>query len=605
MKFIKIHVEWADSTGKISREFTEDESLTTHSLMIKPIWKDMAMGRIFTLKAYADNKITFHKINIRMEVDMEDAKVMQNGYQTWTGSGEVDRDKKPERLNPLVHNLLKPYGDYGIIKQPKGRGHIHSWTYTYVRKPGSMAFLGSCSEDTGYTIFDIDIRKNKIEIIKDCEGMKFQGKHDILAIYIGQGEESKLWDEYFSTIPSYRKPGDRCTGWTSWYNYYTSISEEIILKNLKALHDEKIPLDFFQIDDGYQHAVGDWLDVNSKFPSGMKRIADEISKCGYKPGLWISPFICEKRSHIFKNHPEWLLKDKWGRLVKAGWNPGWSGTFYSLDFYNGNFREYLKKVFNTVLNDWGFEMLKLDFLYGVCVIPYNGKSRGQIMAEAMEFIREQAQDKLILGCGVPLGPSFGRVDYCRIGSDVAPYFEDKKLAFLNYRERVSTLNSLRSTLGRWQLNGRAFSNDPDVFIIRTENNKMSRDERHTLFILNNILGNLIFFSDDISKYGEEEMKLLKCMFPMVNPIVKSVSGYENTYKINLWAKGKEYLVLSNLGEKQADVKLDSMYCNNEKRIFDKGSILKLSPHKTLALLKINENFNSNELEYKGHFLPGI
>ena len=33
------------------------------------------------------------------------------------------------------------------------------------------------------------------------------------------------------------------------------------------------------------------------------------------------------------------------------------------------------------------------------------------------------EEKLILGCGVPLGPSFGVVDACRIGCDVSPHFE--------------------------------------------------------------------------------------------------------------------------------------------------------------------------------------
>jgi alpha-galactosidase len=312
--------------------------------MIKPVWKDMPSGRILTLRVTANNKITFHRINVSMEMDMENAKVMQSGYQTWTWSNEVDKDSRAERLNPLALNLLKPYGDYGIVKAPKGRGHIYSWTYTYVRKPaGTMALLGSCSEDFGFTIFDIDMQKNKVEITKDCEGMEFTGEDDLMSIYMGTGEEIPLWDEYFSTIHTYRKSTDRCTGWTSWYNYYTSINEDIIMKNLKALHDEKIQLNIFQIDDGYQHAVGDWLDINDKFPSGLKKVADEISGCGYKPGLWISPFICEKKSYVFKNHPEWLLKDGRGRLVKAGWNPNWSGTFYSLDFYNEGFREYLKK----------------------------------------------------------------------------------------------------------------------------------------------------------------------------------------------------------------------------------------------------------------------
>ena len=54
------------------------------------------------------------------------------------------------------------------------------------------------------------------------------------------------------------------------------------------------------------------------------------------------------------------------------------GGFYALDIYNEEVRQYLKKVFDTVLNTWGYDMVKLDFLYACCIIPYNNKSRGEI-----------------------------------------------------------------------------------------------------------------------------------------------------------------------------------------------------------------------------------
>ena len=156
-----------------------------------------------------------------------------------------------------------------------------------------------------------------------------------------------------------------------------------------------------------------------------------------------------KRSLLYKNHPEWALKN-------AGFNPGWSGRFAVLDFYNEEVRDYLRKVFKTVFNEWDYEVVKLDFLYAVALIQREDKTRGQIMYEAMSFLRELAGNKIILGCGVPLGAAFGLVDYCRIGSDVSLTWEDKLLKRLHYRERVSTINSLTSTIGRWHLNGRAF-----------------------------------------------------------------------------------------------------------------------------------------------------
>ena len=104
----------------------------------------------------------------------------------------------------------------------------------------------------------------------------------------------------------------------------------------------------------------------------------------------------------------------------------------------------------------------------------------------LEFLKIQAGDKMILGCGVPLGSAFGKVDFCRIGADVHLQWEDNLQRFHGNRERTSTLLSLRSTLGRWQLNNRVFHNDPDVFILRKEKNKLTLNQQYTLLIINTL-----------------------------------------------------------------------------------------------------------------------
>ena|GEM_PF-3606543 len=54
----------------------------------------------------------------------------------------------------------------------------------------------------------------------------------------------------------------------------------------------------------------------------------------------------------------------------------WSG-FYALIFYNPEVQEYIKNVFSVILNEWGYDMVKLDFLYAVCLLPRKNKTRGQ------------------------------------------------------------------------------------------------------------------------------------------------------------------------------------------------------------------------------------
>ena len=285
-----------------------------------------------------------------------------------------------------------------------------------------------------------------------------------------------------------------------------------------------------------------------------------------------------KKSQIYKNHPDWITK-------KAGINFGWSGTFYALDFYNQEVRDYLKIVFNVILQEWGYDIVKLDFLYAVTLNDVQNKTRGQIMFEAMKFLREIAGDKIILACGVPLGSAFGLVDYCRIGSDVSLSWEDKLLKALNCRERVSTISSIISTIGRRHLNGLAFQSDPDVFILRSTNNMLTKNQRSTLLLVNIIFGGLIFTSDNINEYTEEDLIIYKSLFRAKARKVEKVESGE-VVKIYFLMDKIEYLVLCNLKKKETRFSIDEgIYFSRNNGIIEKGKPIKFGPFESICLIK--------------------
>ena len=77
--------------------------------------------------------------------------------------------------------------------------------------------------------------------------------------------------------------------------------------------------------------VGDWETVNlKKFPNGLTPIVQQIHTAGFQAGLWLAPFVCEKKSALFHDHQDWLLRYR-GKPWKNG--PNWSGH-YSLDIDN-------------------------------------------------------------------------------------------------------------------------------------------------------------------------------------------------------------------------------------------------------------------------------
>ena len=581
-----------------------------------PERRKTAFGEILSLKLTANENIELVDFQLEafLEVD-KDSLMMVNGFQSWSSSQEMGKNDRLEPVFSLSRFATGPYGDYDFHKYSGRRGKLHSWTYTYFRTmPDQLFLLGSIDESYGYTLFDYDFKKGKMILRRDCRGAIVYPGEDylLLQIYIGQAREQELFQEYFGHWERYRDDAPHMMAWNSWYNYYTDISEELVDINLEALHKENIPVDVFQIDDGYQKAVGDWLEVNDKFPSGMKELAHRIRNYGHKPGLWLAPFICEQNSRLYKIHPQWLLRDEKGKPVKAGWNPLWSGTFFALDFYNKEVREYLRQVFQTVQEEWGFEFLKLDFLYAVALLPREGRSRGEIMCEAMEFLHSLAKGSQLLGCGVPLGAAIGKVDYCRIGSDVAPFWDFQILKMLNIRERISTVNSLRSTLGRYHLDGLAFRNDPDAFILGDGKpganfNKMNFRQRYTLFFLNHLLGGLVSFSDNVTEYTEEQMNLFWSAFPLHRKKeISDINKEDNLYRIKFKIGKHEYLALVNLGDHSKHAKIDKgVYFNPEHFLKKDYESIEVMAHQTVCFRKVAARPEKPYLlGATGHIFPG-
>ncbi len=462
-------------------------------------------------------------------------RIFANGYQSWTKCREyapTDRMKGLNRVfSPLIKALgLAGSGDYLFKKYAKKSGVFHGYSYSYIRQGDSYKLLCSLNEKTGYTIFNIDCNNNSIIIEKELQGLTINGEYELFNFGVFNGAEDVVFDMYFAELGVKAPKVGITNGYCSWYNYYTKVTQQDIEQDLSAFVENEVNADLFQLDDGYQTAVGDWLTIKEeKFPKGMKYIADIIHDKGMKAGIWLAPLSAQVTSNISKNHSDWLVKDSNGKPILNGLN--WGG-YYALDIYNKEARAYIKNVFHVILNDWGYDMVKLDFLFGACIVPRNNKTRGEIMFDAMDFIRECVGDKLILGCGVPLAPAFGKVDYCRIGADVGLKWGFRKLNQLTHNEDVSTINTLNNSIFRRHLNGRAFVNDPDVILLRDYNIKMTFEQRKVVAEINKLFGGLLFVSDRISLYNKEQMQVFKDVYKKKQITIISAE-YISKYEIQV------------------------------------------------------------------------
>ena len=509
-----------------------------------------------TLKALKD--IVIHQAEMTLDIKFDDdSKFFLNGYQSWTDTKEAYIDEY-ERIARKAKRFFKKnrenetykktgdilinkfafdrYGDVLLYDYDKNK--LHGYDIFYIK--GNKEFFSfNYNYKKAFLIYEVYRKEKTIKILSDSRKLLIKEGEEFTifdyALFDNYDDGLKAFHEFFE-----EKKTDKIFGYTSWYNYYQNINEEIILRDLDAL-DQRFNL--FQIDDGYETFVGDWLDIDkNKFPNGFTEIVKKIHDKGYKAGIWLAPFVAEEKSKLFKEHLELFKKDKSGNPIKCGGN--WSG-FYVLDIDNKDACDYIRKCLEYYMN-LGFDFFKLDFLYSVSLPRYYDSTKAMVTDKAYKFIRDILKDKLILGCGALPFSSCGYFDYLRVGPDVSLIFDDVWFMKYAHRERISTKVTLQNTIYRSIFDKHLFLNDPDVFLLRSDNIKLSHEQKESLLTINSLFGSVLMTSDDIATYNDEQKKMLDNAFNMFyNAKNVSFERRRNNILISYELNGKLIKLLYN------------------------------------------------------------
>lgn len=437
------------------------------------------------------------------EGDPENDRYFLNGYQSWTDTKETYLFEKERDVTRLPKGLVDRfafdrYGDAAFYRYDKNILHGYDLFYVRGERKCFFANLQGCD---AFLLFEIDRTTGRVTISSDVRGAHVkEGETFVLCDYLYAADYDEGLAAFYRAFSA--RKAEKLLGYTSWYNYYQDVNEEILSRDLDAL-DERF--DLFQIDDGYETFVGDWLDVDPvKFPNGLSGFVEAAHDRGIRAGIWLAPFVAESKSKLFTERPDLFRRDERGEYVLCGSN--WSG-FYALDLENHEARDYIRRCLSHYVG-MGFDFFKLDFLYAACLPDYPGKTRARAASDAFAFLRECLGDKLILGCGAPLFPAAGKFDYMRIGPDVSLKFDDAWFMRFMHRERVSTKVTLQNTVYRSIFDGALFGCDPDVFLLRDENLSLSEGRREALLTLNALFGRLLMTSDNIAGYDFEKRETL-------------------------------------------------------------------------------------------------
>lgn len=528
---------------------------------------------------------------------------LRNGYQSWSTARSYRISEKP--LRPRLG--LVSLATSNMANLPSNTpGELSSEMYSVITDltDGRSMLVGQEPPFDQFFYIKLNVDKrggSYFELSYDFGRQMIDPDQrvDLDGIVFLYGTRPKVEQSYFHRIreeTGYAAPAKNLRGWCSWYQYYDKITPEILYRNLDALKRRDLGFDFFQIDDGYQAAVGDWLEQSPPFKGRMRELADAIRAAGMRPGLWFAPFAASSDSELYRLHPEYVLKTEYGRFLKAGYNPIWKGYYYGLDVTHPRYAEYLKEVVHTMVDEWGFEYLKCDFLFSACLRGGAhhelGLSRSRILKEGMRLIREQAgSEAVIIGCGMPLSAGIGTVDAMRVGPDTGDFWIKLSGKLLRTGAMVGARNSLRNFMVRSPMHKRLWLNDPDCVMIRDTDTKLKAAERYTQMDAIALSGGLLMYSDDFSRLSERafaDMALIDqvsdacfqgqaiavdVMEKEIPEIYYNTSGYVGFF--NIRARGRRRFDISTLQEYEPRLQALVDLRSGERLVPSAGGLLDL------------------------------
>ena len=305
---------------------------------------------------------------------------------------------------------------------------------------------------------------SELTYIHPAESCPFEGL-ERYATAIKRYQDIVLWHE--------RSPDNRIpNGWNSWTGsggtggYGTDIDEELILANLDVMADEfrDWGIDWFQIDDGYEPAYGDWVWKEDRFPHGPRWLSDRIREKGLRPGLWIAPLTLAPDSKTVADHPDWVAeKTPLGSILAA--------DYTLLDFTNPEVQDWLRELFRKFRNDWNFDWLKMDFAYWALVSEgYMDatKTREEMYRDAVRIIREEIGDETFFLAVAIMGLHYGLVDADRVTLDSAPIWDwEPDMSAESRMTQQGLKPTVRTAARRYYLHNRIWINHPDLIIFRS------------------------------------------------------------------------------------------------------------------------------------------
>lgn len=303
---------------------------------------------------------------------------------------------------------------------------------------------------------------------------------------------------------------DTPIGWWSWTAFYGGINQGVTLANAdwQAEHLKSLGYKYFQIDEGYQYARGEYATANAtQFPDGLRFVGRHVTADGLTFGIWTGPFEVASRAWVYEHHKDWLVHNAKGDPISSRdvWNQK-TDFLYTLDTTHPGAQEYLRKTYKTLVREWGVRFIKLDFMDTTAIEGYRYQPNTTALEAqriGLEIIRDTVGEDVVLDKdGSPMLNAVGLVDTGRISTDTAHAFE-------------ATKKAAPGIAARFYMHRNFFVNDPDAFNTTAQSfpdipdlpGSLELSAAQASIALSAVSGGMYEIGDDMLVLGSEKDRL--------------------------------------------------------------------------------------------------
>jgi len=432
-----------------------------------------------------------------------ESRAYGEGFQMLSQSGGTLADLQDfTRYTDAKHYRLPTPPDaktvYGLlaVSPPGGAAHV------------VLAFT-SCHRLVGE--FRVAQRGDVIDVVVDLENLELRSGEswDVEEFAVLSGpDRAALLDALAERIAQHHPPlkwDAPPTGWCSWYCFGPRVTAENVTDNLDVIVRRLPELRYVQVDDGYQPAMGDWLDTGAAFGGNVQGVLASIRDRGFESAIWVAPFIADNESRVLAEHPDWFVKGDDGkplpsdRVTFGGWR---RKPWYVLDGTHPAVQSHFERMFRTMRTEWGVTYFKLDANFWGAIHAGRFYDPRATRVEAYRrgmaaILRGAGPDSFILGCNHPIWPSLGLIHGSRSSGDIK-------------RTWPIMRTTARENLSRnWQ-NRRLWWNDPDCVVLTGD---LSDDEFQFHATALAATGGMILSGDDLTKLPERRFEQIRKLLP--------------------------------------------------------------------------------------------